>query len=228
LIALAAALALFLIAVALAVANDRDALWVELGKQGMQLLLLAVIGGAVGLAYKSFEQRRESERRERDYRLGLFHDLVGAYTGVKAARRTLRALGFQKPTASALSAAQADGYRRQMEAINAHQLAIETINFELKERDRVFDEATNRIGDQLERGEEYLQDLIREWECDGVEIKEAATCEVAVRFPLLHKFLADNSVAFGPCFAAPVQEAWRTMSKRLDEAPRTPKNRSPA
>ena len=83
--------------------SRRSDIWIDLAKAGVQLGVVVVIGGVIATLLRSFDDYRDYRRREREYRLSVFHDLLGAYKGLKAARRTLRAFGFRAPASGTLT-----------------------------------------------------------------------------------------------------------------------------
>lgn len=69
----------------------------ELAKSGVQLLVVAVLGGAVAWAFRWLDDKRDERRRLDESRLGAIGDLQNAYYEAKRVRRALRAAGFDKP-----------------------------------------------------------------------------------------------------------------------------------
>lgn len=85
--------AIFLTVAAVAVAmivagkSGSDDFALELAKAGLQLLVVAIFGGAVSQAFRSLDAHREELRRIDAYRAATVDKLFDAYHQVKAVRR---------------------------------------------------------------------------------------------------------------------------------------------
>jgi hypothetical protein len=150
-----AAIAVFLFAVAVAVGLITvGSIWasgdvpLEAAKAGLQLLAVAIFGGAVAAAFRwleayrdeqrrteaasRVEQRRceaasrEEERRLDDYRAARVAELWDAYNRIKTVRRALRAAGFAAPSGK-LTDEQIAVFRTRMVELNDAQLSLEKL-----------------------------------------------------------------------------------------------------
>lgn len=170
---------------AVAVGERRDDLWFEAAKAGLQLGVVTVLGSLVGYALRYFEtqdaetrRRRERDadewRRLNEARLRVFRDVVDAYNRAKAVRRILRSLGVLIVDAP-LSEAQAEGLRSQMLALNDAQLTLEAVKREVAESHLFRD--PSRLQEYLRLAEEFLADVLTNWERHGGGIWAGATPE---------------------------------------------------
>src|SRR5262245_48011833 len=75
----------------------------EVVKIGLQLGVIAIVGGGIASALKHLESLRENQRMINDYRLNVLRDVTISYNQIKGVRRVLRSLGFNSLTASPLA-----------------------------------------------------------------------------------------------------------------------------
>ena len=163
-------------------------LWLEIARGGMQLVLVGVIGTAISAGWRWTEQRRSDQRRDLELRLedareayerrlATFLQVVTAYNGVKAVRRTLKSLGF-KSGDGAIDGWQANGFHAQMARLNELQLEFEAVVRELEETS-LFDTDTGAIRANLSAVEKYLNGVLSIWEDDGARIREGSPMKTA-------------------------------------------------
>jgi hypothetical protein len=183
-----AAVALIVIGLLFTSSSRRPAIWLDFAKAGVQLLVVGVIGALIAFLFRSFEADREDRRREREYRLGVFHDLIAAYNGVKAARRTLRAFGFRTPVSAPLNTDQVSEYRAQLRSLNDINLSLERVERELESRPTLFTSAGGLQAD-VETAAGYVHDLIEEWESEGFKITEGTEASQVEALDKLQEFL---------------------------------------
>jgi len=139
-----------------------DEFWLEVAKGGVQVLAVAVIGGAVAAAWRYLDEDRERRRQLHEQQLAVFRQIVGSYNEVKEIRRTLRSLGLRASTGE-LNETQVNGFRELMLRLNVVQLAFEALGREVGETD-VFKEDTVEIIKRLHKIEDYLNDVLHVWE----------------------------------------------------------------
>ncbi len=194
---LATAIALVFIGFGFAAApSERSELWLELGKAGIQLLVIAVVGGMVAAAYRRLESRREERRRLDDYRIEILRGLVESYNRIKAVRRTLRAYGFGSPKhGHALSAGQCSEYQTQMRSLLEAQLSLEKIGREVRAQPQVFESHGSDVDSLIHRAETYVHRVIEDWECFGLDITAGALAtETMSKLGNLQNFLAPADI----------------------------------
>ena len=141
----------------------------------MQLVVVAGIGGAVGLVYKLIEGSVEEAWRRQQRRTDYVSRLGASFREAKAARRILRAAGLACAPASkpgvpcapgampgVLTDAQRATYDEQFLVINKAQLALEALKIEAQ----CFPDPGNDVVLQtaLGRMEHYLGDIVSEYE----------------------------------------------------------------
>lgn len=225
----------FVVAVALvvvglaAIAPARRAdLWFEITKAGLQLGVVVIAGALVGYAIRYLEtereagrRREEAEREERrrldEYRLSLARELVEAYNGIKAVRRTLRAYGFRPPDAGVvkLTADQVTEFHAQMSSLMRAQLSLERIKREIRTQDRVFGADTTELVKKLGDAESYVNHVIGDWETLGTRVEVGEDAYFVMReFKQLQGFLApamDPDSKFKCSLSDPLDEAGKIL-----------------
>ncbi len=152
----------------------RDKIGIELVKLLLQVLVMAILGGIVSLLTEDFNHRRRKAEALNDYRKTLLNRLVQAYSGVKRARRLLRA----KPSVS--------NYDEQMGTISETQLDLEAIVEEIKSSTYAFSHAEIAIS-SIQRMADYLNRLVDEYEKKRSKIPDDSPS--VIPFGMMH--LAD-------------------------------------
>jgi hypothetical protein len=235
------AVAVGAIGVGAALSDQPGDLPFEAAKAGIQLLAVAVLGGAVTYAYRVLDERRqerarvaaesredkrrkEAEAREErrlldDYRAGIARDLIEAYHAIKTVRRTLHASGFRPPASGTLSAEDREMLWRQMEALVGAQLALERVVSEVEAQPPVFEPHVAAITSMLGGAEEYVNDAITDWQQHGpgfeVGVELASAISPARN---LRRFL--SGVQMKAAVSRPIVEAVRLIhSLRLRVSP---------
>jgi hypothetical protein len=94
-----ALIAVVLVAASQIIPEKPPEVWPEVAKAGVQIGLVGLVASGVTYLLERASTARDRDRRIEAYRLRIFGELVEAYNGVKAVRRTLRALGFRGPRA---------------------------------------------------------------------------------------------------------------------------------
>lgn len=166
----------------------------ELAKAFVQLAVVTVLGGLVAATVRYVESRREENRRLDEYWADLYREVVAAYNGVKAVRRTLRASGFGSHTADALSADQVEQFRMQMTSLLQSQLSLESVGRELRTRQAA---DTGDACKAINRVESYVHDIIEDWEVHGHKITQGASSTQLDDLERLRSFLGDTDQGFG-------------------------------
>jgi len=162
---------------------DREDLWLDAAKAGIQLVVAGIVGGALNAAWKVAEERRADQRKTieaglqekreiHERQLAMFVKIVAAYNGVKAVRRTLKSLGLKYPEGT-LDSTQVAGFHAQMSRLNELQLVFEAMTRELGETD-LFKPDTAPIAKELEAIADYLNNALSIWEDCGWQVREGA------------------------------------------------------
>lgn len=155
---------------------------------------------------------RDEARRIEAYRLRIFGELVDAYNGIKAVRRTLRALGFRNPCGTGrLTTEQADEFLAEMRSLVSCQLALEHIKRELETRACAFPEE-EYLRTRVTSVEEHLNDVISDWEEKGPTIVEGAGVALVRDLKPLQKFLGPSKESFRPNVATPLTQVQTWLS----------------
>lgn len=205
-----ALLAVVLVAASQIIPEERPEIWPELAKAGVQIGLVGLAASAVTVLLGRATAERDKARRIEAYRLRIFGDLVDAYNGIKAVRRTLRALGLRDPSGKGrLTPEQADEFLAEMRSLLSYQLALERIKRELEMRARAFPEEKELLT-PVKSVEEHLNCVIREWENKGPTIVEGAEVALVQDLTRLQEFLGPGEKSFVPNVGMPMAQvqAW--------------------
>lgn len=214
------AIATFLVAAVLAVvliivgSVGSGDLSFELAKAGIQLLAISIFGGAVTAAFRSLDARREDLRRLDAYRATTVNELLDAYHRIKAVRRVLRASGFDKGDSPPVSADQSADFRTRMEALNDAQLALEKLAQVVDGEKRVFGADHASIARLIRKAEDYVGNVIQEWERHGRNVQAGADlAEVTTPLTNLKTFLggAYDEEGIKRDLSKPIYEAARRI-----------------
>lgn len=163
--------------------------WGEIGKSGIELGVVVLGGAALTTIITARQTERENQRQETEaFRLSLLHELTEAYDGLKEARRTLRAAGFQAPSGT-LTAEQVEDFTEQMRSLSELQLALEGSVRMIQGRPDVLANAEALIP-HLRRLEKYVNGLIQEWEQNNAAIARDRDGSRVANLHALQGFLA--------------------------------------
>jgi len=210
---LTAALLLVSLGAWLLPSSRRPDIWFEVAKAGVQLGVVVILGGVVAAALRYLDATREDRRRLQEYRLGVFHDLLAAYTRIKAARRTLRAFGFRATVDAGLDADQVAEYRAQMRLLLHSQLSLEKVRRELATRPDLFRDTSLR--DSISGPEKYVHSLVNEWEEKGVMITDGADAGRLGTLSELQAFLGPADQTFRENLSRPMEDVQAAMRSEL-------------
>jgi hypothetical protein len=198
-----------------------DQIWNEIAKAGVQLGIITIIGGGVGFALRRVdsirEERREksqsdleAKRKQNEYRLSVLGDITTSYNQVKAVRRTLRALGVMALTAP-LTAEQANKFFAQMKSLNEAQLSLERVKREVDVR-RISFEKGDDILCALNKAENYVNEIIKNWEKEGAGVVTGAPPRVMGSFTQLQLFLEKHDKDFDEGIGDPMEKIQKLIS----------------
>jgi hypothetical protein len=206
--------------------RDLTNLWLELGKAGIQLVVVAVVGGAVAATLRGAEAARDERRRLNEYRLATLRRIVKAYNQIKAARRILRASGFRAPAKGALREDQVAEFKVQFKSLNAAQLTIETTAREITVYQDVFT-CNSALASHLAIVEKYVHRILADWEKSSQYVYADADMATLNAMQHLQAFLGDADQGFELGAATPMEfleEQIRTdLLPSADVAPSTPR-----
>lgn len=135
----------------------------EAAKAGLQLLAVALLGGAVAAAFRWLDADRDEQRRLDDYRSARVGELWDVYHQIKAVRRALRAAGFAA-TSGRLTDEQIAVFRTRMVELNDAQLSLEKLLKLIDGQDDVFGRECGSITEGISQAERYVGHIITAWE----------------------------------------------------------------
>jgi hypothetical protein len=216
LLVIAGAFVVGAVALALAWSNmdtaARQAFWPEVGKAGLQAIVVAGVGAIVTAALKYMEEQREAAQksqdadredlqRRNDYRLGLVRRLRTTYSNIKRARRQLETAGFIPQAAGPLPEASSIIYRDALAALTEAKLDIEALREELEAGVGV-PRSTRSIEPYLVNIERYLDaQAIEEYRGNSFALLNHSHTLTFADFPKLQVFVGDARAtpdSFGP------------------------------
>jgi len=166
---------------------------IETVKAGLQLGVIAIVGGGVASALKYLESLREKQRMVNDYRLQVLRDVTASYNEIKGVRRVLRSLGFNSLTAGQFAIDQVTEFHALMKSLNNAQLTLERIKREIKVRTDAFPE---ELSDLLRDAEDYIRNVLHDWEKYGANIVAGASRKVLEDMTKLKGFLETSEQGF--------------------------------
>jgi hypothetical protein len=187
----------------------------EIAKAGIQLLAVAILGGAVAQAFRSLDTHREELRRVDADRAATIDKLWDAYLKSKAVRRRLRAAGFGtgKPTHT-VTAKQSADFQTQMELLNDAQLELELLKEDVDNNDLIFGDDWKYIADQIRVAEKYLRKVIHDWEENGAKVQDGAdSAAVTASLENMNNFLGKSASDTGgiESLSDPIHKAVRRI-----------------
>jgi hypothetical protein len=207
-----ALIAVVLVAASQIIPEEPPEVWPELAKAGVQIGLVGLAAAGVTWLLGRATDARDEARRIEAYRLRIFGELVDAYNGIKAVRRTLRALGFRNPCGTGrLTSEQADEFLAEMRSLVSCQLALEHIKRELETRACAFPEE-EYLRTRVKCVEEHLNDVISDWEKKGPTVVEGADVALVRDLNPLQKFLGPSEESFRPNVATPMTQVQTWLS----------------
>ncbi|MBL8239300.1 MAG: hypothetical protein JNM66_17880 [Bryobacterales bacterium] len=191
----------------------------EYVKAVLQLLLAAVVVGAVRIIADNYQRQKGKEDQRQKAKEEVLRDLVAAYSNVKQARRLLRARGL-----SANGDVRTNIYDERLEYLSAQRLSIEAIAERVEASRKVFVDRKG-IGDRITSMEKYLNSLTKEWE----EKLPAATRDGVIdgdRLPQLLAFLqgatAPDGTSYPRHFVEPYHLALQSLRMEIERGGAAP------
>lgn len=184
-----------------ALSKNRADTWSDVSKAGVQIAVITVLSAVVTASFKYIDNARIRDEQRRQ----AFRDVLETYNEIKAARRTLRALGVARldPT-SRLTATTAEGIREQIALLNQAQLRLEAIGRALAESS-LFRQAAEIVS-QLRIAENYVnKSVIDWWERCGEAIVEDAPLSAIEPLELM-RFIGrkGDGSQFEDCLSTPL------------------------
>jgi hypothetical protein len=168
--------------------RGNQGVWWEVGKTGLSVFAVAVVGGVTAAAFRQRERNRERESRKDDYRAEFISDLWEAYHKTKAVRRELRGAGIKQRLARErpdFDEEQREMLADQMSNLNDAQLTIERlVRTVRRERCEVFTRSDPdldygpRLLSLLTVAEDYAGNVLSDWEERFAPHKEHRGCVV--------------------------------------------------
>jgi hypothetical protein len=168
--------------------RGNQGVWWEVGRTGLSLFAVAVVGGVTAAAFRQRERNRERESRKDDYRAEFISDLWDAYHKTKAVRRELRGAGLEQRLARErpdFDEQQRETLADQMSNLNDAQLTIEgLVRTVRRERCEVFTRSKPdrdygpRLLSLLTVAEDYAANVVSDWEEQFAPHKEHRGCVV--------------------------------------------------
>jgi hypothetical protein len=160
-IAVVVALALVLVPHAESIFNDKKAWEIT-----TQFFFVAVLGGAVAVVYRAWEAARERRAVQRRLLEKFYRHAVAVHNEYKKIRRTLRATTIREPDGLLIERGM---FEQQMDRLEDCQLKLESMKRDVKAQRELFGRDQKAIRDRLDTAEDYLRELLREYEGNYAE-----------------------------------------------------------
>ena len=173
----------------------RMKLQAEVFSLSYQFLLIVVIGGAISLVYKEFTVEQEQDRERRNFLRQMHSGLLSTFNAAKRVRRTLRAeVGFSAEIeimkGRELTAA---AYREQMDSLMEAQLTFE-VHAKQADDHSLFFAHGEQLAPDFKRIEEYLRQIIEEYERCFVNFTGTPAAMALADLPKLAEFIGPDNV----------------------------------
>lgn len=160
----------------------------EAFQTSLQFFTVAVLGGAVALWYRHLESRRAQEREraekarerrdaERSALEEFYQSLIEVHNDCKKVRRSLRAISYDKGNERAC---ERRDFERLMDQLEDIQLRAETKKEEINVREQLFRPKQEELGKKLGQIEEYLADLLDQYEDSGTPHQQQVDQEIVL------------------------------------------------
>lgn len=189
--------------------DAQDDMWKEASKSLLQLAVITVLGGVVGLVFRVVDTERETRRLRDQERVAIFQRLVSAYHELRSVRREMKFAGFhlmppvsgstdeQNPMIGNLKALTA----QQVQVLRDGQRKIADIQFAFDQVKREI--SVSHLFDDPEvvllplRGlTDYVEAIVREWQQYGPSMWADSPPDDIEQLVLLRRFLADKNISF--------------------------------
>ena len=195
--------------------HGSNSIGIEIVKAGLQLGVIAIVGGGVASALryleslrenqlKHLESVRENQRKINDYRLDVLRGVTTSYNQIKGVRRVLRSLGFNSLAASPLAPDHVTEFHAQMKSLNDAQLTLEHIKREVRVRSDAFP-VDKTLDDLLQKAEDYVRNVLHDWEKHGVNIVAGASRQI-LPMKNLKNFLGSSEEGFDEGIGSKMKE----------------------
>lgn len=202
---------LLLVLLAFVITDDTDGLREDISKGLIQVAVVTVLGGIVGLVFPIIDRDREHRRMRDQQRLEVFQRLISAYHQLRSARRDMKFAGLHlmppvegssdaknptviSGTVGCLSPGQVDVLRKAVRELADVQLTLDQVRRELSVND-LFD-APDKIMGPLIKLTDYVEAIVREFQTYGIAFSSETPPTDLSDFVQLRKFVAEKKVSY--------------------------------
>lgn len=186
----------------------------EVFKVLAQLVLLAGLGGVGSLVIKEFHGARERREQTKERLRSALSGLITSYNEVKGLRRRLRAEAIRPNAEDPAAVVKSMEYAALLQRLNDSQLNIEAY-VRLIEGNRDLYPDSQVLLDELGRAEEYLGNLVTEWEDNLGSFQGTPSQQSLAKLQLLRRFVGDASISFKPSFSDPISKVLVMLSRAI-------------
>ncbi len=187
----------------------------EVFGQTYQFLLLVVVGGAVSYLFKESSEKRNRDQERRALLRKMHSDLLDAFNAAKLVRRILRSRIGYSPNQDEMNkhVIKVADYREQMDILMQSQLKFEVYAKQASQPGLFFAQGSN-LKTECGKIEEYLRDVIREYEINLTNFSEALPTRQLGDLPKLAEFIGplEKGQPFDLKFKRPFKAALSALS----------------
>jgi hypothetical protein len=179
----------------------------EIAKSLLSILTASVVTQAIAVVIYQYNESRKAQLERDAFRAHVLDRVNDAFVKVKGVRRRVRA---QSELDNGKITLTRDNYQNAMEELNDTQLGLEVVAKDVETNSKIFED-----GQIIFRGiramEEYLNQLINEWEHDHAAFSGEPPQAVSSLMPRFNDLLSDyKNSQFRPQF---VHSYYQTIEK---------------
>jgi hypothetical protein len=173
--------------------DSTEEIRIEIIKSLLEILAVTLTGAVVAALFKAYERNQEQLQVRTQIRLDFINKISRHYRTIKKIRRALRWHGIRMgrdDTKLILNKEQIDFYAKQMGDLNDVQLEIE--GFKIRAENSFLFENSEPFGEHLWRMENYLNQIVKEFESYHHKLQQNGEGDLA-NFPYLREFTSGAS-----------------------------------
>jgi hypothetical protein len=172
------------------------------------------IQGVGSFLVKEYNRSRERVEHRRGLLREAHKDLIHSYNEIKHLRRLLRAQAMHPTYHDPQAVVYRDSYGPLLERLSEAQLQLEDYVRRIRGNHDIYSDAQDLV-ENLNRAENYVGNLITEWEDNLGLFQGDPPQRTLTRLPALGCFLGDAKTAFKPCIADPMATVLDALSRAI-------------
>jgi len=186
----------------------------EIFKALVQGVLVVGFGGVGSFLVKEYNRSRDRVEHRRGLLREAHKDLIHSYNEIKRLRRLLRAQAMHPTYHDPQAVVYRDSYGPLLEQLSESQLQLEDYVRRIKGNHDIYSDPQDLV-ENLNRAENYVGNLITEWEDNLGLFQGDPPQRTLTRLPALGCFLGDAKTAFKPCMADPMATVLDALSRAI-------------